>query len=177
MAEVDSTYTTDVGILQGATTFFMKAAGIFKFFDTDITGDELRGIFRSDRTLNRWDVASMGTASGAKEILTPAYGTVLIQDMAANESGYLSLIAASLGDELIFITHNNTSNAEVTVGMTGINTASLYNLSNVRCSALKFSMSTTNGSCFIRLKCFSDGVWSITELNTKDNNVLALPEA
>lgn len=177
MAEIDGSYQAKVGREQGGDRFYMKEDGEFKFFEEDYTGKFLNGIMRSRKTFNTWDVASMGTASGAKGLLTPAYGVVQIIDMAANESGYMSLASAEIGDDLIFTAHNNTSNAVVTIGMTAINTASLYNQSLVRCSALRFSLSTTNGSCFVHLRCFTEGIWSVLELNTKDHNVLALPEA
>ena len=178
MAGIGASYQAKVGREQGGDRFYMKEDGEFKFFDEDFTGKVLRGIARSRTTFNTWDVASMGGTSlaGVELTLTPAYGVVQIIDMAVNESGYLSLASAEAGDDLIFTTHNNTSNAEVTIGMSDTNTASLYNQSLVRCSALRFSMSTTNGSCFIHLRCFTDGIWSVLELNTKDNNVLAMPE-
>jgi len=179
MAEIDASYQAKVGREQGGDRFYMKSDGEFKFFDTDFTGKVLRGIVRSRVTFNTWDLASMGTTSntGTEKTLTPAYGVVQFIDLAAAESAYVSLASAEAGDDLIFTAHNNVSNAEVTIGMSGTNTASLYNQSLVRCSALRFSMSTTNGSCFVHLRCFEDGVWSIIELNTKDNDVLALPEA
>lgn len=177
MAEVSNTYMPKTGTTDSGDTIYCKEDGQFKFFDLDITGAEIRNIFRSARTVNRWDIASMGTASGAKEILTPAYGTIIFQDILSTESAYMSLIAASLGDEIIIVTAGMESEAELTIGMTGINTASLFNLDGSRLSALKFSMSAANGSCFIRMKCFEEGKWSIIEANEGDHNISAMAEA
>ena len=176
MAEIDGTYQAKVGREQGGDRFYMKEDGEFKFFDTDFTGIFVRGVLRSRKTFNTWSLASMATASTTDKTLTPAYGIVMFIDLAAAESAYVSLASAEVGDDLVFITRDNVSNAEVTIGMSGTNTASLYNLSLVRCSALKFSLSTANGSCFIRLRCFSAGVWSIIDHHQGDHSVLALAE-
>ena len=42
MAEISNTYQTDVGRERGGKLFYMKAAGQFKFFDTDYNGSYLR---------------------------------------------------------------------------------------------------------------------------------------
>lgn len=180
MAEISDSYQPKVGIERPGDRFYTKADGEFKFFDTDYRGDFLRNFMRSRTTINTWSLASMDVTSTAYPNLTPAYGYARFIDLAAAESAGVRLVAASLGDELTFLTVNCVSQAYIVVGQTGINTASLFNVLGSRCSSLTFSASTANaGSIGIaaKLVCFEEGKWSVVVLDAPDCIALALPEA
>jgi len=179
MVLVQSGGRTDV--MSGGSVY-VSAAGVFNFFGDEQRGDFLRNFIRSRNTINTWSLASMDVDSATYPNLTPAYGYVRFIDLAANESAGVGLIAASLGDELIFQMLNCVSQAAIIVGQTGIDTASVFNPLGSRCSALIFSASTFGMSfasigIAARLVCFEEGKWAIVQTSTSpDINVVALDE-
>jgi len=169
MAEIDNTYLAKVGFERGGDRLYMKEDGEFKFFDLDVTGTELRSFFRAGSKFNTWSQTSMALTSGAALALVPAYGYHVIKDIAAAESAYMSLSTGKVGDELTLLVEGGVSNGLFTLGFSGA--VSLYDIAGAKQSSLLLQCSADNGSVFVFLKCFTDDIWSVIQINPKDTLV------
>ncbi len=159
MAEIDSSYQDNVGREQGANTFFMKAAGVFKFFDKDLTGTQLKA------RLGQTDQGTVEGSAGVISVVTVPddikYYFISLADAQSNASIRLPL--CNVDQELHLVVRGQTSAGSVLVTGSGV-TINDY-------SSVSIRQSNDNGSVFF--KATASNVWSVVSVSGATTRTLS----
>ena len=168
MAEIDNSYRANVGREQGGGLFYMKAAGLFKFFDTDMRGDLLKALLQSPQEITQW-VSSDSVL--ATSLFSPVYGYHIFTATTAVSKGSAKLGIPSVGMTLYLNFDAYAGDANISVfastggGVTGV---SLINAGGVALSSFDHS-----AVGLLKLICFADGCWSVVEKSASYTEHLA----
>jgi len=169
MAEINNTYQTDVGRERGGSLFFMKAAGNFKFFDTDYNGSYLRNFLLSRKSVWFADI-SAGAAddtmmSTHSRFLVP-YGHILFSTMSTGDSKlsmYLPLPSVGQYLKINFGVAVGAANLSIYASANGggLGGVSLIDIDGTVCSQLMVTAGATGGT--VLLLCEVATQWSVIE--------------
>ena len=170
MAEISDSYRTKVGREQGGDRFYMKADGEFKFYDTDVTGLEMKNFFKSFFTVTNLGLSNVSLISGPIT-LSRYYGTYFFSLPTACSLASCNLPSALkgarlvidcmsvIGDGNLICDASGAAGGVTGAGLLGTNSTIL---SSISISAIGYAV----------LVCAVEGTWQITE---KNNSVTEQP--
>jgi hypothetical protein len=148
-----------VGILQDADTIFADADGYFNFAGNRVTGQQL-----NDALYLPLQKTIIANSAGALSVinLPSTYGVIQfsLATAASNASAWLTS-SPRAGQELILMMLADNSVASVFISTSG---CTIIGNRFTDVSSLSLQQSAASNG-FIRLKCFSAGVWSVIERN------------
>lgn len=159
MAVTDASYQTDVGIERGGSKLFVRETGYFKFYDQDLTGEQLKYLVWS-KTNQTTIINSAGVLS---TVNLPSCGVVFISaaDAASNASAWMTSTSAVIGTEMFILLRGAGVAVSVFVSLSGV---TLVGLGSGNLSSLKLHMSaTTVSNAFVHLLCTAASTWSIID--------------
>jgi len=167
MAEISNTYQTDVGRERGGSLFFMKAAGNFKFFDTDYNGSYLRNYLLSRKSVWKPEISAGATddtmMSTHSRFLVP-YGHILFSTLSTGDSKIswflpLPSVGHYLKIKFGVVAGNGTISIYAsTAGLAGV---SLVDVDGTVLSQLMVVAGAAGGE--VLLLCEASGQWSVIE--------------
>jgi hypothetical protein len=171
MAEISDTYQEKVGMERGGDRFYMKSDGEFKFYDTDFTGAQMKGVVNSP--LNKTIVinsAGVLSANGgsAPPVLPSNHGLIIlsIADAASNASARLA--SGKAGEVLTIITRGGGSAGSVLIlvsgATSGISGVAVNGLMSGALSSIILHNSAAS-QAYIKLQCITDGTWEVVDIN------------
>jgi len=164
MAEISATYQPKVGSEQGGDKLYIKEDGEFKFYDTDVTGLQLRNMLAL-------------SLNGEKDILLSGVNLVVATsciNMVSNYIMYKVSFASNAANLSWFITscvagqevYVRTVNGSAAAGSGGLHIetsgCSIAYLSGTGINSI-FLSDAIGSSPFVHLRCFTDGQWTVLE--------------
>jgi hypothetical protein len=171
MAEISTTYLAKVGREQGGDRFYMKADGEFKFFDVDWEGKSLRNFIGSF-----FDIAAYGGSATANYVSGPLvmsryYGMYMFSMPTGFSLCSLHLPSAWKGARLVLDGNSLITDANILIKAStagGVAGVSMIGMNGLAMSHINLS---AGGRAV--LFCFTEGVWTICEVNSSATPVLA----
>ena len=164
MAEISAKYQADVGREQGGSLMYMKAAGLFKFFDTDYTGMYLRNFLLSRTSVWEPRLSSDGTddamMSTHSRFLVPQ-GHILFSGSTGDSLLSILLPLPSIGQYLAMNFTRLIGDANISIWAQsggGLDNVSLIDIDGLALSSFEVS---AMGKLIIR--CDVDQQWSVIE--------------
>ena len=167
MAEISSDYQNDVGFIQGGTGMYIKDTATFKFYDTDITGLQLRNAL-AIIVNGEFDILLSGGGTNVNNSRVAdscinlrsdyKYYKMSLTSGAVSPSFYLT--SCVLGQEAYIrcVQGSLVNNGTLTLLTSGCSIA--YYSAGVTSLLLS---DATGSAPFVHLKCFSDGQWTVLE--------------
>lgn len=167
MAEISERYRANVGREQGGNLMYMKAAGLFKFFDTDYTGMYLRNFLLSRVTTWEPRVSSDGgddqMMSTHSRFLTP-YGHILFSGSTGDSLLSILLPLPSIGQYLAMNFTRMIGDANISIwAQSG---GGLDNVSLIDVNGLALSSFEVSAMGKLLIVCDVDQQWSVIERNS-----------
>ena len=162
MAEISATYQPKVGSEQGGDKLYIKEDGEFKFYDTDVTGLQLRNSLAL-------------FTNGEKDVLLSGTNTVIATSCInlVSNYAYYKISLASNATALSFYLTSCVVGQEVYLRCVGGSTAysGVVHLLVSGCGINGYSTSTTSfvmtavaGSApFVHLRCVTANQWTVLE--------------
>lgn len=157
MAEINSTYQPKVGMEQGGDLLYVKADGNFKFFDSDVTGEQLKSLLYT-----QLQYTTIANSAGVLSVvnLPSQHGIVFLSvaDAASNASAWLP--SCKTGQILTIVGRGVGSVGSVLIStLTGV---TIVGLSVGDVSSIRFNYSAASAP-FVRLVATADDEWSVVE--------------
>lgn len=159
MAEINVNYTTKVGIERGAETLFCREDGNFKFYDADVTGQQMKDLIYLPT-----QKSTIANSAGALSVinLPSEYGLLAfsLATAASNASAWLTS-GVRIGQEMILMALNTNSVASIFISTSG---CSVVGNMFADCSSISLHNSADSNG-YIRLRCYTTDEWTIVERN------------
>ena len=153
MSEIDSSYQPKVGLEQGADGFYMKEDGTFKFYDTDLTGTQLRNML-----IKKTEIKGSGAVLS---VINLPKGYVVLKLVTGNSNASAWLPSCTAGDEMVVVLQNFAveSVLSVFISMSG---CSLVGTQFSDLSSISLHTSAASAA-WIKFKSFTNDEWSVVE--------------